>query len=49
MLFRSGIGGCDVISHLEDPMRQFEDPVKKTVGLIVEALFDKMGWKRPGQ
>jgi hypothetical protein len=41
-------GDCSVIANLLDPARQLEDPLKKTMGLVVDALFDKMGWGKPG-
>jgi len=42
-------GDCKIIAALADPETQLEDPVKKTMGLLVDALLDKMGWKKPGQ
>lgn len=41
-------GGCKVVADLRDPVKQLEDPMKKTMGLLVDALFEKLGWKRPG-
>jgi hypothetical protein len=37
-------GDCKVVADLKEPARQLEDPMKKTMGLIVDALFEKMGW-----
>ncbi|MGZ3651350.1 MAG: hypothetical protein ACXWR1_17055 [Bdellovibrionota bacterium] len=42
-------GDCAALGSLSDPGTQLEDPVKKTMSLLVDALFDKMGWKRAGQ
>jgi hypothetical protein len=40
-------GECNVIANLRDPVHQLEDPMRKTMGLLVDALFEKMGWKKP--
>lgn len=37
---------CQAAEKLEDPAQQLEDPTKKTLGLLVDALFEKMGWKK---
>lgn len=40
-------GGCSAVQELKDPARELEDPVRKTMELLVDSLFDKMGWVRP--
>jgi hypothetical protein len=37
---------CQTAAQLSEPVTQLEDPVKKTLGLVADAIFDKMGWKR---
>ncbi len=40
-------GGCSTVSEMKEPVRELQDPVKTAARLVVDALFEKMGWKKP--
>ncbi len=37
---------CEAAAKLPEPVRQLEEPTKRTMGLLVDALFEKMGWAK---
>jgi hypothetical protein len=37
-------GACSAVAAVADPGKALEDPAKKTLGLLVPSLFEKMGW-----
>jgi hypothetical protein len=40
----TSFGDCSAVARAPDPVKSLEDPVKKTMGLVMEDLFNKMNW-----
>jgi hypothetical protein len=35
---------CEAVAQMKEPAKELEGPVKQAMGLIVDGLFQKMGW-----